>query len=531
VIFSDVLQGMQSNNSQDVLEVWKTVQMQFQEKHVLMNVADIEIIDIQVDSRKVQKGSLFLCVQGSVTSGVQYIQDAIDKQATIVLVDEMLVRDLGQIKENDTVILHVPNLKAYMPQLLSVFYKSPGRDFLKVGITGTNGKTTIAQMCTHLLSYYDYTVLSLGTIENKIVSKDKEESSPATLTTPGPVEFMECLYLGQKKNCNALVMEVSSHALSQDRVQGVQYDRTLFTNLTQDHLDYHSSMEEYFAAKKKLFSHYQKKEGVAIVNIVSEYGKRLVRDIPNLNTLTYSTDKEHADLTLVSHSLSLEKTCFSVQYQSKEYVFESSLVGAINLENLLAVVAFGFSLGLKSNIIAEAIRSIQVPGRNEKMVLQNQAVAIVDYAHTPDALKRVIDSIRDLVSQKVICVFGCGGDRDKGKRKQMGTIASSLCDQIWITNDNPRTEAPMQIIDHILEGVDSSQKEKVFVCTDREKAIQEALSMSQKGDCILVAGKGHEDYQIIGTEKHYFDDREVIRTWNQQNVVIDAKLDKGESWN
>ena len=465
---------------------------------------DVEVADIQLDSRKVEANTLFLAMKGTSTDGARYIPEAVRRGASLVLTD------VPQ-KSPQSFVIYIEDLRMKASILLNAFYHNPVEKLLSIGVTGTNGKTTVVRLVTSIFEQSGRRVISLGTIDNRLGG----ETTPSRLTTPDQVELMDLIRRGVRKGCDVLVMEVSSHALDQDRVSAIPFNRALFTNLTRDHLDYHSGFEDYYKAKKKLFTRFMHGEGMAVINADSDYGKRLMSEL-NGPVMSFSrmNRKESApdtDLTLERSDLSLKKTELTINYRNDEHTFKSNLLGSINLENLLAAVTLGFSLDIAPADISRGIRHVQVPGRNEVFYLPGGAMAIVDYAHTPDALERVLASIRPAVDGKVGCVFGCGGDRDRSKRPEMGKIAQKLSDFAIITNDNPRFEDPEVIIGDILSGMINPDKAEIF--PDRATAIRECLDRLQPGDCGIIAGKGHEDYQINGAERSHFSDQEQIEQW------------------
>jgi UDP-N-acetylmuramoyl-L-alanyl-D-glutamate--2,6-diaminopimelate ligase len=310
-------------------------------------------------------------------------------------------------------------------------------------------------------------------------------------------------------------MEVSSHALSQDRISGISFDRAVFTNLTHDHLDYHNTMEEYFISKRRLFTEYLSGEGLAIINMDSEYGVRLKSEL-GVRSLGFtrkclSQAEKGSDVTLESADMVMGETKLTISYRGNIYRFQTNLWGDINIENLLATVTLGLSMGFSETVISRALANVYVQGRCESIKLPVGAMAVIDYAHTPDALERIIKSLRGLVEGRLVCLFGCGGDRDKDKRPKMGKIAAENADETLITSDNPRSERPEDIIEDILKGI--IIKDNVRAIADRRDAIYTALNSLTKGDCLLIAGKGHEDYQIIGDKKSHFSDQEEVEAW------------------
>ncbi len=478
-------------------------------------IADTRIEGLKVDSRTVERGDVFLSLRGTQLDGTVFVEDAVSRGAAAVLVD------LAPVGQNDAPfpsvrvagipVLSVPSLRSHVGNLYDVWNGYPSRALEFHGVTGTNGKSTTVLLMSGILRAAGRQVVSLGTIRYQI----GHEILGSSLTTPSTEAFYGMLARGVAQGCDTVAMEVSSHALSQDRVRGVRFSRALFTNLTQDHLDFHADFEDYFAAKKRLFTEYLLPDGVGIINLDSPYGVRLLRERPGAH-VTFSRGETaaggKADLVLRDAHLSLERTELTLEHEGRTFVITSRLVGAINIENLLAAAAFGLSLGLSPGTVAKGIEDVVVPGRNEVIRLPNASFAVVDYAHTPDALERVLGSLRALTSGRLHVVFGCGGDRDRGKRPLMGGIAERLADRVVLTSDNPRSEEPEHILNGIREGMASP--DAAVVITDRSAAIRNGLEHLETGDCLLVAGKGHEDYQILGQKTIHFSDQEEIAAWS-----------------
>jgi UDP-N-acetylmuramoyl-L-alanyl-D-glutamate--2,6-diaminopimelate ligase len=376
-----------------------------------------------------------------------------------------------------------------------------------VGVTGTNGKTTTSHLIEYFLLQAQYPTAMLGTL----YTRWQGYSQTASHTTPFAVDLQSQLADAVKAGNKYAVMEVSSHALAQGRVKGCGFEVAVFTNLTQDHLDYHRDMEDYFQAKSLLFSD-EYLQGRAIINLDDDYGKRLIAQLDSERVWTYSVNDRDADL--YTSNLDYQPTGVSgiLHTPKGEIAFNSPLVGQFNLANLLAAVGALLHLGVDLQLIADSLPNFAgVPGRMERVQLssdQNINV-IVDYAHTPDSLENLLKAARPFISGKMICVFGCGGDRDRTKRPLMGKIAAQLADLAVVTSDNPRTENPEQILKDVVAGIPDTVTP--LVISDRAKAIATAIKNAQPGDGVLIAGKGHEDYQILGTEKIHFDDREQAR--------------------
>lgn len=503
----------------------------------LRSARDPAIAGVRIDSRKVGKGDLFLALKGAHDDGSRYVADAIARGAAAVLSEGNSHPALEGATEPHpgAEILPCPGLRSAVGDLFNAWYGRPAEGMDTVAVTGTNGKSTITKLTASILRAAGRKVISLGTISYDIDGV----SLASDLTTPGPDRFFEMLRLGADQGCTALSMEVSSHALSQDRVKGVLFARALFTNLTRDHMDYHRDFEEYYQAKKRLFTHYLRPDGVAILNLDSPQGARLAGEL-SCARLTFSRGAHallttgdtaagaaatgapaaaagqppsagRADLELVSSRLTLSGTEFEVAFRGATYRFASRLVGTLNLENLLAATAFGFSMGFEPAVIARGIRDVTVQGRAQVFGLPSGGFAVVDYAHTPDALERILLSLRPLTPGKLVCLFGCGGDRDRTKRPIMGGIAVARADRAVLTSDNPRTEDPSAILEEVAAGM--GDRSKATIVADRREAIRRALGSLGAGDCLLIAGKGHEDYQIIGKEKRHFSDQEEVLAW------------------
>ncbi|MGC1396639.1 MAG: UDP-N-acetylmuramoyl-L-alanyl-D-glutamate--2,6-diaminopimelate ligase, partial [Coleofasciculaceae cyanobacterium] len=390
-------------------------------------------------------------------------------------------------------------------QAAATFYDNPAQHLKLVGVTGTNGKSTTTYLIEFLLTQTVPTAL-LGTL----CARWPGFEQTAVHTTPFAVELQQQLASARAAGCQLGVMEVSSHALAQQRVLGCPFEVAVFTNLTQDHLDYHRDMEDYFAAKALLFGD-DYLQGRAVINLDDVYGKKLIEQLPTERVWSYSVLNQSADLW--TSGLQYESTGVSgiLHTPKGEAPFRLPLVGQYNLANMLAAVGAVLHLGLELEKVVKALPEFQgVPGRMERVQVQASDVSvIVDYAHTPDSLENLIKAARPFIAGKLICVFGCGGDRDRTKRPKMGKIAAELADIAVLTSDNPRTEDPEKILQDVLAGIPAA-REAMVIC-DRATAIRTAILQAQPGDGVLIAGKGHEDYQILGTEKIHFDDREQAR--------------------
>jgi UDP-N-acetylmuramoyl-L-alanyl-D-glutamate--2,6-diaminopimelate ligase len=398
----------------------------------------------------------------------------------------------------------VSKIRAAAGMLGNALWEIDELGITSVGITGTNGKTTTAYLFKNLFDCLDGKERSwmFGTVENLL----GENRLEAAHTTPESVDIFRYINDAEVKP-DSLSMEVSSHSLALSRIAGMKFDAAVWTNLTQDHLDFHKSMEEYYAAKKLLFTDYMKTDGVGIVNIDDDYGMRLYQELPDAYIVTYGRNAG-ADIRIVGWQCDWGGTSVEIFYKKKYTLnFASGLRGLFNVYNMAAMIAGALALGIDTKIIAEALAKTRaVPGRMDKVDIGAPFTAVVDYAHTPDALVNVLKTSAALTSGRVICVFGCGGDRDKTKRPLMAKAVAENCDQAVITSDNPRSEKPESIINDILKGMPLDFPHVAIA--DRREAIKYALRGAREGDCVVIAGKGHETYQEICGVRHHFDDRE-----------------------
>ena len=471
---------------------------------------------LSTNSQACQPGDLFIGMPGTRVDGGEFWPGAIAAGAIAALVSPEAFKNRPPAKHNpDALVIPFADMAITCAEVAAVFYNAPAKAMNLVGVTGTNGKTTTTHLIEALLHQADPSVALLGTLYTRWPGYEVT----AVHTTPFPVDLQADLAAAREAGCRAVVMEVSSHALAQKRVWGCPFEVAVFTNLTQDHLDYHQTMEAYFEAKALLF----KKPyltGRAIVNQDDLYGQRLLAELAAANVWSYSVDSDTAHL----YTSGLVYGASGVQGQLHTPVgvtpFSLPMVGKFNLSNMLAAVGAALHLGVPVEKIAMCLSQFGgVPGRMERIVVspEQDISVIVDYAHTPDSLHSALTATRPFVSGRLICVFGCGGDRDRTKRPQMGRIAYDLADLAIATSDNPRTEDPQRILDDILAGIPSPLPADQVIC-NRAEAIETAIIQAQPGDCVLIAGKGHEDYQILGTEKTHFDDREQARlALNQRN--------------
>lgn len=489
------------------------VQKMFQTMYGKMVVThDVEVRNIQYDSRAVGPGDLFVAIKGGNVDGHAFIGNAVSAGAKVVVLENDAALPDAFFMHAGVIKIVVSNARKSLALIAGNYYEHPSRKLRLVGVTGTNGKTSTAYLIRSILEANGERSGLIGTIEYRI----GDEVIPATHTTPESPDLNRLLATMVQKGCTAAVMEVSSHALALDRVFGLTFTAAAFTNLTQDHLDFHQTIDAYFNAKKILFDELHE-NATAITNADTEEGLKIVADT-KARTLRYGIHT-NADVTASHVSLNLTGTSFSANYQGSAYNVESTLIGNFNVQNILAAYTTGIALSIDHDVIRNGIANLKaVPGRFQQFVSPDGWIAIVDYAHTPDALENCLKTIREIGSSqagRIITVFGCGGNRDRGKRPHMGRIATELSDITVITSDNPRRENPDDIIGEIKAGCIAGKQ--VHVERDRRKAISFALTMAQKNDIVLIAGKGHEDYQIVGDTKSHFDDREEVQTFMREN--------------
>ncbi|TBR16875.1 UDP-N-acetylmuramoyl-L-alanyl-D-glutamate--2,6-diaminopimelate ligase [bacterium] len=455
---------------------------------------------ISCNSKKIKDNFVFVAIKGTKVDGNKFIGEAVKNGAKAVVFEGAL--KLKRSLSPGIVFIPVVDARFAFAKLCAEFYHNPSSKLKVVGVTGTNGKTTITYLIEAILKKSGSNPAVIGTINYRF----KNQVFPSKNTTPGPEDLQPLLRKMLDAKCKYAVMEVSSHALDQDRACGIDFSSAIFTNLTQDHLDYHHSMEEYFKAKTKLFAGL-KGGSFAVINIDDSYGKRL-KKMTHVKTVTYGLDG-HADFYAKNIRMGISGTKFIFSGPKKEAEFNIRLTGKHNLYNVLAVLAWAKHEGLDFDKVKKAVEEFTIiPGRLEKLNSHRGYSVFVDYAHTPDALFNVLTALREVSRGRILTVFGCGGDRDKNKRPKMGNIACRFSDYVIITNDNPRSENPLTIIRSIKAGI---KKSNYSVQPDRFKAIKKALELAKKDDVVLVAGKGHENYQIIKNKILHFDDREAVK--------------------
>lgn len=456
-----------------------------------------EITELVIDSRKVTEGSLYVAMRGTVVDGHSFITSAIEKGAAAVVCEELP----QTLAENVTYILVKDSSKA-LGHLASNYYGNPSQKLKLIGVTGTNGKTSVSTLLFDVFKNLGYPAALLSTVEIRI----GEEIIPATHTTPDVITINRILAEAIEKGCEFAFMEVSSHGIAQNRIEGLHFKIAGFTNLTHDHLDYHKTFEEYLKTKKRFFDELED-TAIAITNVDDKNGNVMLQN-------TKAKKKSYALKTMADYHGKLLEVDFNgmlLNFNGKE--FWTTLTGKFNVYNLLLVFGIAAELGFEQDEILQAISKLKrVSGRFETLKSDGGIFFIVDYAHTPDALENILDSINDIrtKNERLITVFGCGGDRDHSKRPEMGNIATKKSTLAIITSDNPRTEDPAQIIKEIEAGVEPQNFSKYTSIPDRKEAIKMAIKFAEPKDIVLVAGKGHETYQEINGVKHHFDDKEVI---------------------
>lgn len=461
-------------------------------KIVDLNVSlDEEITDISGNSKEITEGCAFICLEGTKFDGHLYISDSFKSGAKVAITQK-------EVKVSDSErFVRVDGGRKAIARMACNFYDNPSEKFKLIGITGTKGKTTTSYMIKSILEEKGLKTGVIGTIEAKIGEKQLMVSSN---TTPDAIGLQRLFAKMADEKVDAVVMEVSSHALDLDRVYGSDFDFAVFTNLSQDHMDYHKNFENYYQAKKILFSMCKK----ALVNVDDSYGKRLFEEI--------SCDKESfaIDTKAGVKADNFEITSQNVTFFDDGEKFIVKIPGKFSVYNALAGIAIGYEFNCAHDEIQAGFDRLVVPGRSEIVDIGADFTVMVDYAHSPDSLKNILLSTREYAKGRVICVFGCGGDRDKTKRPIMGEVSAKLADISIVTSDNPRSEDPEVIISEIEEGVKRVNKE-YFKVTNRAEAIYKALAIAKKDDVIVIAGKGHEPYQILKNETIHFDDREQVR--------------------
>ena len=477
----------------------------------LINFKNIDITGISYNSKTTKKGDIFVCLVGEHTDGHEFAQNAIEAGAAALLVEK-------KVEGTKIPQVVVASTRHKIADIADRFYSSPSKGINLIGITGTNGKTTVTHLIQKIFEENNEKCALIGTLGYKLSSNG--EYRDAKHTTPQAPELQATLrMIKDVEKIDNVVMEVSSHALDQNRVGGCRFNGAVFTNLTQDHLDYHITMDNYFKAKALLFEHL--KEGdFAVINADDEYGDRFISVVPEgVKVLTYGV-RQQSDVMARNINFSLNGAEFTLVANAKEHKVNLHMNGMFSVYNVLAAVTAALAIGIDIETALKALQNVKgVAGRFEVVV--KKPLVIVDYAHTPDGLENVLKSAREITPEdgKLICLFGCGGDRDATKRPKMGAIAEKLADKIVITSDNPRSEDPQTIITDIIAGLKSVNTESVIVEPDRGTAIGLLKSIANNNDVVVIAGKGHEDYQILKDKTIHFDDREEARKVFEVSVI------------
>lgn len=478
---------------------------------------DPDIGSIHYRAQDVKPSGLFVAIAGRRADGYDFIDMAIGKGASAIVVQKPVVKN--------SIIIEVENTRKALGRIAAKYYGNPSEKLVIIGITGTNGKTTTAYLVESILHAAGFKTGVIGTINCRYSGK----TFPSPVTTPESLDLQEILSKMVIDGITHVVMEVSSHAIDLFRIESCFFDAAVFTNLTQDHLDYHENMENYWAVKKKLFTESlvtgpKKEKAFAVINCDDEKGK-VLSDILSVKSITTGSDSG-CTVYAIDSTINVMGIKALISTPESSFTIESDLVGKHNIENIMSAIGVASGFGISSEIIKKGIESLSViSGRLERIKNEAGISVYVDYAHTPDAIKNVLLSLRPIAKGRLICVFGCGGDRDRTKRPLMGELAAGLSDFAVITSDNPRTEDPMEIISQILTGIKQNKihryestetsllldKKGYVVEPDRKKAIHLGINIAKAGDVVLIAGKGHETYQLIGKDSFPFDDRQEAR--------------------
>ncbi len=465
--------------------------------NIIKGKDDTIVSSVEIDSRKVTENTMFVCIKGINVDGHNYIKSAIEKGASVIVVS-----DERDYSEFDATFVRCENSREALSLLASKFYGEPTKDFTLIGVTGTNGKTSTTYFAEQILRAINKKTGVIGTT-GALINGEAIEFSFETSTTPDAHQLQSVFSKMRDEKTEVVVMEVTSQGLDQKRVFGSNFDVGIFTNLTQDHLDYHGTMEEYFKAKCLLFDNAKN----IVVNIDDEYGKKICSLYKNVFTVSLNGK---ADLCAENIEYFGDGSTFDITYNGVTKNIRVNTPGKFTIYNILCAIGALIKIGVDFDVIVESISAIKgVRGRIESIENDRGIAVLVDYAHTPDGLFNICSSVREFTKGRVITVFGCGGDRDRTKRPIMADIASKLSDITIVTSDNPRTENPDEIVKEVATGIDKTKEH--FIIVDRAEAIRKAIEIAKENDSVIVAGKGHEDYQIIGTTKIHFDDVEECK--------------------
>jgi len=473
--------------------------LSLKELKLLKSSVPFEINNVCYNSKMVKKNDLFVAIQGFKSDGHKFISTAVENGAASIVLENR-----KYIPNDDNLWLFLTDdSRCALSAISSQYFGNPVDSFFSIGVTGTNGKTSVTY---YLYDYFFNFKRRLAGLVGTIKYLINDAEYPSSNTTPESRELQELFYNMKKNHVKYLISEVSSHALELKRVYGIKFDVAVFTNLTRDHLDFHKTMENYYRAKKTLFTQNLKNGGLSIINMDDKYGKRLSREITD--SFSISLRNKNADFYADNISLTTSTTSFLLTFKSEhKIVVKSRLLGVFNVYNMLTVFAVLYLMGEEIEDIVDFLKIVEpVKGRFQSIKTINNIHIIIDYAHTPDALENILKLVSRLKKGRIITVFGAGGDRDVGKRPMMGKIASDYSDYVIITNDNPRGEDPEKIAEDIINGINIDCK----VLLDRKTAIENAIERTKPEDWIVLAGKGHEDYQIIGSRKIHFSDEETV---------------------
>ena len=464
---------------------------------------EIDIKSIAHDSRQVEEGGMFIAIKGFEVDGHKYIKSAIEKGATVIVIEEGATIKKSDITD-DTTIVMAPNTRLALAKAAANFYNNPSSKFNLIGITGTKGKTTTTFMIKSILEKHGQKVGLIGTVANYIGDKNLGESER---TTPESLELQELFNEMVKEKVDTVVMEVSSQSLKLHRVDGCNFNTVVFTNFSEDHISdkEHPDMQDYFDSKVKLFK--MCKNG--FINADDFQVAKLKKLVPECDIKTYGIDNK-ADLLAKDITVTNASVDFKVKIGTRNERVKTGIPGRFSVYNSLAAIAIASKFGVSAEEIKDALLEVRVPGRSELVPNKKELTIMIDYAHSPESLQSILSAVKNYTRGRVISVFGCGGDRDPGKRPQMGEISGNIADFTIITSDNPRTENPEDIVKQIEQGTKKT-KGKYIAIVDRIEAIKHAIDMANKNDIIVLAGKGHETYQEINGEKHPFDEREIIK--------------------
>ena len=482
------------------------------EAQLVSGDGDGAVSSVEYNSGRVTDNALFVAIEGFQSDGHAYIRDAVDRGASAVVLSRRRISEFSDLSDRGITLIGCENSRSALSRLSSSFYRHPTLRVPVIGITGTNGKTSVAYMLESIFSACGYSPGVIGTVNYRWKGND----FPAPNTTPESKDLQELVFRMTGDGVDMVIMEVSSHGLELNRVDDIALDIAVFTNLTRDHLDFHRTFDEYFSAKKKIFQILEKspkEKRCGIVNADDEYGRMILDQSGSLSYPLMSYGVE-TDADLFSPAESIENTIDGISYRLEKpegVEISLKLSGRFNVYNSLCAIAVSLAREIPFNKIREGLSSIQrIPGRFDRIYSRLGFNVIVDYAHTNDALLKLLQSIRGLGPRRLITIFGCGGNRDATKRPLMGRVAVENSDWVIVTSDNPRRENPDEIIRDIVAGLENGNYE---IIPERERAIQRGIDMADRDDIVVIAGKGHEDYQIIDTEKIHFDDREMARKY------------------